>query len=279
MMFLNTVLPAMFPFYVLSALVVSSGLLARLCAPLRKFTYRVLKLPPTSIVAVLLGCLCGFPIGAKITADLLQRGDITADEAARLSSFTNNVGPIFMASVVGTAYLGSLKTGLLLWCCITLSSWLCGILLCRFRKAAVRSAELPLVSTVASSKIDIPGAILSSLNTILYVGAVIIFFSSVTALLQRIPGISNLTYGLSYSFLEITGGLNILAAKFHPQTLLVKYMVISSVCAWSGCSVHLQVCGILASNQINVKYYFIGKILQAAIAPLLCYLTFGIIVL
>ncbi|MFR1518306.1 MAG: hypothetical protein ACLSVG_05960 [Clostridia bacterium] len=273
MMFLNTVLPAMFPFYVLSSIIVSSGFLTRVCAPLKPAANRILKLPACCIAAVILGCLCGFPIGAKITCDLKERGDITAEQAARLSSFTNNVGPIFMASIVGGAYFGSIRTGLLLWLSVTIASALSGVFICRFRRSDSFFDASGKLSAQAN-KIDIPASILSSMNTVLYVGAVIIFFSSVTSLLKLIPGISNFTYGTAYSFLEITGGLNILAAEFHPNNLLWKFMLISACSAWSGCSVHMQVCGILLAGKVDIRYYFAGKILQTILAPLIISMLF-----
>lgn len=274
MMFINTVLPTMFPFYVLSSIIISSGFMTRISRPLRSFTGRVLKLPSCSIAAILLGCLCGFPIGAKITCDLRERGDISYEDAARLSSFTNNVGPIFMASVIGASYLGSTKAGLLIWISVTLASLLSGVLICRFRNHSNVLFDSGLAP--AKSSINIPTSILSSLNTVLYVGAVIIFFSSVTSLIKLIPGISNTVYGISYSFLEITGGLNILIAKFNPVHKLFKYMLISAFAAWAGCSVHMQVCGILISGKIKLNYYFAGKILQMLTAPLISFLLFSL---
>ena len=267
MMFLNTVLPTMFPFYVLSSLIVSGGFLTRIAKPVKPLTERVMRLPGSCIAAIILGCLCGFPIGAKITCDLKARGDITEEEAERLSSFTNNVGPVFMDSIVGGTYLGSIRSGLLIWLSVTLASLGSGILLCRVHRssAAPGFGGTPPIQ----GKTDIPAAILSSLNTVLYVGAVIIFFSSVTSLLKLIPCLSDFIYSASYSFLEITGGLRSLGESVQAANPILKYMLFSAFSAWSGCSVHMQVCGILASGNIKVKYYFIGKLLQSLLAPLI----------
>lgn len=226
-----------------------------------------MRLPGSCIAAIILGCLCGFPIGAKITCDLKARGDITEEEAERLSSFTNNVGPVFMASIVGGTYLGSIRSGLLIWLSVTLASLGSGILLCRVHRssAAPGFGGTPPIQ----GKTDIPAAILSSLNTVLYVGAVIIFFSSVTSLLKLIPCLSDFIYSASYSFLEITGGLRSLGESVQAANPILKYMLFSAFSAWSGCSVHMQVCGILASGNIKVKYYFIGKFLQSLLAPLI----------
>lgn len=273
-MFLTSVLPAMFPFYVLSSIIVSSGFLTRLCAPLKHVTEKLFKLPASCGVVIILGLLCGFPIGAKITCDMKSRGEITAGEAARLSAFTNNVGPVFMASVIGSACFKSVKTGLIIWLAVAASSILSGSIICHAGSGTGKrrrrilggfdAAEVPVVS-----KIDIPASILSSMNTVLYVGAVIILFSSVTSLLSIIPSLNPLIYSLLYSFLEITGGLTGLITASGISPFLIKCMLTAALASWSGCSVHMQVCGILSSGNIKLRYYFTGKFIQSLIAPVL----------
>ncbi len=275
-LFLNSILPTMFPFYVLSSLITSSGLLSRLCRPARTLTQRAFRMPASCITAILLGFLCGFPIGAKITCELQERGDLTPEQAALLSSFTNSVGPIFMASVIGASCLGSTRLGLLIWCSVLLSALCSGFLLCRF--CLKTNPDFPKNYSLdpEKSKIDLPASILSAMNTVLYVGAVIIFFSSVTSLLKLLPGLSPLQYACSYSFLEITGGLNALISGFPAANTLLKYSLVAAFSAWSGCSVHLQVCGILAAAKIKIRYYFIGKILQTIFAPLFLLLLLAV---
>ena len=111
---------------------------------------------------------------------------------------------------------------------------------------------------------------MSGLNTAMYVGAVIVFFASVTTLFKKIPFLSNSAYTVVYSLTELTGGLRVLVKSLSVQTSNIafsfKSAIISAVAAWSGFCVHLQVCGILKSYDIKIKFYFIGKILQAFLA-------------
>lgn len=268
-LFLSSVLPVMFPFYVLSSVIVSGGFLSRVCAPLKSVTAKLFKLPPECGVAVILGLLCGFPVGAKITCDLKSRGDITADEAARLASFTNSVGPVFMASVIGGTCFGNVRTGLILWLAVSISSLLSGIILCNVNSRERACASCVNIHQYKAVKTDIPASILSSMNTVLYVGAVIIFFASLTSLLNLIPSLNAFAHSLLYSFLEITGGLTRLITDTHVSSLYVKCMLTASFAAWSGCSVHMQVCGILSSEKVSLRYYFIGKIMQSVISPVI----------
>lgn len=50
--------------------------------------------------AVLTGFLCGYPMGAKTTSDLLNVNKISRSEASYLLSFCNNTSPAFILSYV-----------------------------------------------------------------------------------------------------------------------------------------------------------------------------------
>lgn len=272
MFFLNTILPTMFPFYVLSSIIVSSSSINILTRPLKCVT-RLYNLPPQAACAIFLGIICGFPIGAKITCDLLKNNYITQKEAAILASFTNNASPIFIISIVGGIYFKDKLHGLLIWLCIVLSSLLTGLILSKIYLDKLNSFNNTHTNNI-SNKTTIADSITSALNTSLYVGAVIIFFSSITALIKEIPLINQKIYIVLYSFLEMTGGLNSLFFNNTHELNLYKYLYTVAIISWSGLCVHMQIYGILKSSGIKIKYFFIGKILQTIIS-IIIYIVFS----
>ena len=68
-------------------------------------------------LALLLGTISGYPVGARITADLRKNKLISKNEAERLVAFTNNSGPIFIAGAVATGMLMDAKLGSILLTC------------------------------------------------------------------------------------------------------------------------------------------------------------------
>ena len=46
------------------------------------------------------GFLCGYPMGAKVSADLVRTGRITQNEGAYLLSFCNNTSPVFIMNFI-----------------------------------------------------------------------------------------------------------------------------------------------------------------------------------
>ncbi len=266
-LFLNTIFPTMFPFYVLSSIIVSNKSISVLTRPLKGVT-KFYNLPTETSVAIIIGFLCGFPVGAKVTCDLLKNNYITPKEAAVLAAFTNNASPIFLISIVGRNYLKSEFHGFVIWLCIIFSSLLSGLILSKIALCKSNSYERKNVNDKFCES-NLTDSIVSGLNTALYVGSVIIFFSSITALIKKISFLSNKMYIGIYSFLEMTGGLNALFNLSISKPNIYRFIAVILIVSWSGICVHMQVCGILKSNGIKTKYYFIEKLLQTIFAIIL----------
>ncbi len=93
-------IPSLLPFMILSGVMIRMKLtekVALVLYPLAGPLYRIRK---NVCYCMLLGFLCGFPMGAKVTADLYRQGMITHREAEYLLAFTNNIGPVYFCSFV-----------------------------------------------------------------------------------------------------------------------------------------------------------------------------------
>ena len=109
------IIPALFPFFVLSILLNRLGLpgmLGKLFAP---FASRLYGISGAGASALLIGLTGGYPLGAAYIADMERQGSITASEGERLLGFCNNSGPAFIIGAVGSGVFGSVKIGLLLY--------------------------------------------------------------------------------------------------------------------------------------------------------------------
>ena len=86
---LQTVIPSLFCFMVLTCFLINSGLYRFLSLPLARVTRRLFFLPPELGSILLLGMVGGYPMGAKAIASLLQQQKIApkrcpADDALLL---------------------------------------------------------------------------------------------------------------------------------------------------------------------------------------------------
>lgn len=92
--------PVLFPFMVVSGIMVRMNLtekFAKILSPVLKPVFRV---SDNGIYCMIMGFLCGFPMGAKVVDELYERGKLSRLEAQYLLEFCNNIGPIYFCSFV-----------------------------------------------------------------------------------------------------------------------------------------------------------------------------------
>ena len=87
------VLPSLLPFMIFSDFFIHTGLVSVLLRKIKTVFRFLFGLSMYGSYALLLGLICGYPMGAKLTADLFREGKITKSEAQYLLTFCNNPGP------------------------------------------------------------------------------------------------------------------------------------------------------------------------------------------
>lgn len=123
----KNMIPSLFPFMVLSGFMVRSGLSLKIGQWMQPLLGILFRLPSQMLYVIFMGFLCGFPMGAKIVADMLEKEQITRKEGEYLLAFCNNIGPLYMLGyviplfgyknvwqVLGLMYLVPLGYGLVL---------------------------------------------------------------------------------------------------------------------------------------------------------------------
>ena len=176
----STVIPSLFPFMVISELIISSGIGLRVASILSAPMHRFFGVSEAGACAYLLGALCGFPIGAKSAVGMYDRGEISKEELVRLMTFCNNPGAAFVISTVGTSLFGSKTLGTVLYVCVLLSAITVGIV-GRFLLKN-KTPITPYIRSVAfvspSPSMAFVKAIQSSALSTLHVCAYVTFFSA-----------------------------------------------------------------------------------------------------
>ena len=95
----SAVVPALFPFMVLSSILSASGGISWLMQPFT-VVFRFCGLSADGWYVLLTGLLCGCPMGAKTCADFLAERRLSSSEAKFLFALCNHPSPMFLAGFV-----------------------------------------------------------------------------------------------------------------------------------------------------------------------------------
>ena len=99
-LWLTKMVPTLLPFMILSGIMIRmdlTGSFVRLLHPLLHSLYGTSK---NGSYTMIMGFLCGFPMGARIVGELYETGRLSREESSRLLCFCNNIGPIYFLSYV-----------------------------------------------------------------------------------------------------------------------------------------------------------------------------------
>lgn len=274
----NVIVPSLFPFFVLSSLVVDLGLAAYLGRAMEGIMRPLFRVSGSCSAAVALGFIGGYPVGARTALQLYQQGLCTRAEAERLLAFCNNSGPAFILGVVGAGIFGDSRVGLLLYLTHALASVLVGLLF-RFyggRDADRASAARPKPIQTVTVPAAFTGAVTRSFQSTLNICAFVVFFAVVLQLLSACGVFTALARVLALAgfepewakrliagLLELSSGVSSLrgGAQLTGRVSMAAFML-----GWAGLSVHCQVLAFLVDSGLSAKTYLLGKLCHGFIA-------------
>ena len=251
---LHSVLPSLFPFFVLSSLLLSLGFaesIGRLLFPMMNSLFH---LGGNGAGALALGFIAGYPGGARAVSQLYTDGLCGKEEAEHLLAFCNNCGPAFFLSFLGAERFGSTPIGLRLWLIHVLSALCTGIIL-RPRRTLSKDAPPPKAQPIGFVA-AFTQAVQSGFSSFLGICGFILLFS---VLLQPVKS----RFCQFAGFFELFSGISFLDGS--SRSLLLA----SVLTAWGGLSVHAQSAAFFSAAGLSGRWYLRGKLLQAVLSTLL----------
>ncbi len=258
---LENLVPSLFPFFVLSALLIQSGWIEAFSRPFGHLMPRLFGVSESGASAILLGSISGYGVGVTSIRALWEKGTISRSDAEHLLAFCTNAGPAFCLGLCGSI-LGGFRAGILLYAVQLLSALAVGILL--------RGHDQVYITTRLEKKTQnplklLPSAVQSAVRAIGNICGFVLWFFLLLRLLQTfLSSLGFAPQGVFCSALlgifEVTGGIFSLTATRE------GFILASAMVAWGGVCVHLQTAALLDKSGLSVKYYLRGKALQTLIA-------------
>ncbi len=96
--------PALFPFFVISELLLGFGIVHFFGKLLDPFMRPLFRLPGCGSFVVAMGYISGYPVGARLTAQLWEQKLVNRAEGERLVAFTTSSDPIFLIGAVSVGF-------------------------------------------------------------------------------------------------------------------------------------------------------------------------------
>ncbi len=263
-------IPTLLPFMILSGILIRMNLsdsFARLFAPLLRPVFR---LSDSCLYVLVIGFLCGFPMGARVTAESLQHGKLSKREASLMLAFCNNIGPIYFSGFVLTLFPAAKP--LPFWAGMYLLPLLYGLFLrrmvyrdipcpvpaagrCVLSSASRASSALSGRSLMAQTQEAVTSALVSQAS----LGGYMILFNLMNLLPDLfLPAKAVLPRALCGCLLEITGGLS----RLDPSDAFWAFVLLP----FGGLSCIFQTYSMIRDTGLSLRLYVFHKCVQTMLA-------------
>ena len=309
-LFLDVVLPSLLPFFILSELLLSMGVVHFLGVLFEPVMRPLFNVPGEGSFVLSMGLAAGYPMDAVITARMRREGMCTRIEAERMLAFTNTADPLFLFGAVAVGMFGMPALGGVLALAHYAGAFVVGLAFrfwgrsdrpsspsaARAREGMWRAAARALLEARVKDGRPIGtvlgDAIRDAISTLFMIMSFIMLFSVILTVVEATGAMGLLTHVLGAAahlvgvpsslvapaikgIFEIDIGSAGAAAAHAP--LAARLAMASAIIAWSGLSVHSQVASVLSGTDISMRPYFLARALHAVVAFGLTYLGFVIL--
>jgi len=296
----NIVCPALFPFFVSLEILIKLGVINLIGIFFRPITEFLFNIPGEGAFAFIMSIASGYPVGAKVVANLRKEKICTKTECQRMISLCSTSGPLFIMGAVSVGLLKNPDIAPVLLISHYFSALTVGLLMRFYKREKNNKKSFPGVHItklfIKNNDIEPIGkvfveSIINSVNLILMIGGYIIFFSVISGIIKQIGIIdvitsltdlisckSNLSDDVVSAFiigiLEVTNGVKECVLLNSPY--MIKIALISFFIGFGGFSINAQVAGIIYDTDINFSLYLLIKFIQGVIASFYSILLFNL---
>ena len=251
---IETIIPALFPFIILSG-IISSSLLGQSINLIRPIG-RICKIPKGAESILLLGFLGGYPVGAQIITQAYLSGSISKITAKRMLGFCNNAGPAFLFGMFSVVFSRPIISWVL-WGIHILSALTVGFLLPGEAESICNIEQTEPISPQTALK--------NAIKTISLICGWVIVFRIIICFcdkwfLWRFP--KNFQVIIS-GILELSNGC-IFLDEIPSEAL--RFIYASGIIAFGGLCVGMQTKSV--TQDLSNGFYFLGKFLQTLFSVL-----------
>ncbi len=280
-LFVHSVLPALFPFFFFSKLFTMLGGGYMLGKALSKPTRTLFHTPPICGYIFCMSIMCGYPVGSKLIKDMHENNLISSADAWRISAFCSTSGPIFVLGTIGALMFKDNMLGVYALVCHILGAMLNGII---FRQKTSKNTTF---SPFVRADNILHTCMSDSIFSVLIVGGWIAIFGMICDVLIDIKVIDFLSLPLSkildflslpttlarpllLGLIELTRGCKELSMLGLGTKIVLPCVV--GLLSFGGVCISMQSMTYLHSLGISWRRFLLTKTSQTVVSVLLALL-------
>ena len=255
----QNILPLLLPYMLITNMLMAGNRLDNLHISLKSL-HRPLNIYP--VVAIILGVLCGYPMGAKLVNDLYSSRKLSSSTSKLLLPLCNNASLMFIIGYVYNSILKKYDISLTRLATIYIASIIYGLFSYVFSMSSKNNSSLSSLSYISKNNTDsLTTCISDSINTIFNIGVIIMLFSIINAILYHIS--NSLTIKYLCASLEVTSGLHIIDNSIFSEN--IKIALILALTSLGGISSIFQTKIVITNKELSIYRYICSKIVIASI--------------
>lgn len=291
MLWYKNVLPMLLPFMLISGLMVRQVSSLETKSKSNSQAYSIL-------VTVILGVLCGYPIGAKVSADFVKNGAYNSKIGNIILPLCNNSSPMFISGYIVYRILNQNVSFLFVMLCIYLPyvilTIICLIIYKSYNTTSKKQLSVTVASTITNVKkknstsnqnstknnykisktkteTSISDYLIGTINQITMVGVYIMICSIAIEFIKYIPYINNPYTAYIGGIIEITRGTADIASLTHISEK-IKTALIIAITSYGGISSILQTQMVIEKTGLSIIYYTVMKVICSILSYICCIL-------
>ena len=279
--FKTNIFPSLFPFFILSSLLIKFGLPEFMGNIFSGLMNRLFKISGKSSFIFFMSILSGNPACAKYTRELYLNGLINIYEATKILCFSSFTSPLFILGGL-SILLNNEEVPFLILICHYLGNVMVGFLIrnyypCKIKeksslKKAIDEMHFKRISNKESFGTIITNSLVESINSLLLILGVITICLVLTTIISNNLNLNSTFQSVLNGFIEMTQGIKYISLEAIP--LKLKSVLCVMIISFGGISVHLQIMGVL--SDINIKYlpFLASRVLASIISSFSLFFLF-----
>lgn len=270
-LFVKKLIPALFPYLVITELLINSNKIYDLSFGFSTLLSKLFRLPKNATSCVVIGFLLGYPNAAKCIASLYKQNLVSNTDCKRLISFTNNANISYILAAIGIGMFNNFKIGIILLISHFLSAIIIGICI-PTNKNIIQQNTLNSNSfkQIYSPFELLLTSILGSLKTLGIIFSFTILFSLIPELLLKAFNLPDSIKYFLIGIFELSNGIEHLSVLNLDINL--KLCIISFILSFSSIMVLVQIYSYIYITKIKFKTLLLYKFIQGILSAVITYI-------